>query len=387
MSASKPPDALNTSGNGALSSPMDRGLTMIHSSSLDDHDEPHSTGTIRASTPIVANSEKDSLVLSTPRSAVSAASPPLPVKAPGPAPLKATVPTLDLQQMPTHSSSSQLHVGPLGLAPLPQPHTICRRRPGSNRTSDREKQRRRRKNVAVVIGDFAGVYPDELTLHLGEQIEIISKDTVVSRNIGWWTGRNDKGKIGIFPAACVKTASSVDSTDFVVQQEYPLAIPCNDIEMKEVIGIGGFGKVHRAVYKGENVAVKVAKHTSFNSLKAIQDVITEAEKFAHLAHDNVCALIGVVLVKDVCLIMEYAYGGALSDVLHGSKQAISLPTNVILSWSRQIASGMSYLHHETSPSLIHRDLKSSNSEYGLHGYAGSIVLSWSRWYTYCIGSR
>ena len=76
-------------------------------------------------------------------------------------------------------------------------------------------------------------------------------------------------------------------------------------------------------------------------------------------------------MKDVCLVMEYARGGALSEVLH--KKGMSLPIDVILDWATQIASGMKYLHHEASPSLIHRDLKSSNSEYCSCGDCMHIV--------------
>lgn len=223
-----------------------------------------------------------------------------------------------------------------------------------------------RKSVGIVIGDFQGLYADELSLNIGERIEIISKDTVVSRNIGWWTGRNNKGQIGIFPAASVKVvaatgSSSEYSDDASLEMEnYPLEIPIDEVTLMEVIGIGGFGKVHRAMYKGEEVAVKVARHTTYDTVKAISDVISEAEKFAKLAHDNVCALVGVCLVKDICLVMEYAKGGALSKLLHERK--LSLSVDIILDWSKQIAVGMEYLHHEAKPPLIHRDLKSSNSE-------------------------
>ena len=226
----------------------------------------------------------------------------------------------------------------------------------------REKHRRaQKKNKGIVVGDFNGLYGDELSLKVGEDIEIISKDTVVSRNIGWWTGRNAKGKIGIFPAASVSCEiQGSDKGGNGGNQEYPLEIKNSEVEMKEVIGIGGYGKVYRGIYKGEEVAVKVAKTTTYNSLKAVQDVIAEAEKFAHLAHINICALVGVVLVKDVCLIMECAQGGALSDVLHKGNN--SFPIDVIIDWAAQIASGMHYLHHEAEPSLIHRDLKTSNSK-------------------------
>lgn len=237
------------------------------------------------------------------------------------------------------------------------------RRPRSYRDLSRNRRGGLKKNYGMVIGDFIGLYGDELTIRVGEKIEIISKDTMVSRNIGWWTGRDDRGKIGIFPAACVSVEDSISNgTDEreVSVGEYSLGINSKDVEMKEVVGIGGFGKVYRAIYQGEEVAVKVAKTTTFDSLKAVQEVIGEAEKFAHLAHNNVCALVGVVLVKDVCLVMEYARGGALSELLH--KRGVSLPVGIILDWALQIVDGMNYLHNIAQPSLIHRDLKSSNSK-------------------------
>lgn len=235
------------------------------------------------------------------------------------------------------------------------------KRPGSQRILKKKTQK---KNIGIVIGDFSGMLRDELTIKEGEEIEIISKDTIVSRNIGWWTGRNSKGKIGIFPAACVScdVQGCIGGSRGAPNPEsvYPLEIKNSEVTIKEVVGIGGFGKVFRAIYKGEDVAVKVAKSTTFDSLKAVQDVISEAEKFAHLAHINVCALVGVVLVKDVCLVMEYAPGGALSEVLHKNKTSLSI--DVITNWTAQIASGMHYLHEVAVPCLIHRDLKTSNSK-------------------------
>ena len=230
--------------------------------------------------------------------------------------------------------------------------------------SKNQANRSKCKNVGIVIGDFTGLFKDELILKLGDRIEILTMDTQVSRNIGWWTGKDEKGKIGIFPADCVKVISLSSSyaidEPMETQHEYPLELSFDDIKLFEVVGIGGFGKVYRGEYRGEEVAVKVARNTTFDSLKAIKEVLSEAEKFAHLAHQNVCALVGVCLVKDVSLVMEYARGGALSKVLHEKK--ISLPVDVLLDWATQIAEGICYLHHEANPSLIHRDLKSSNSK-------------------------
>lgn len=150
---------------------------------------------------------------------------------------------------------------------------------------------------------------------------------------------------------------------------YPLEIPVEDVTLCEIIGMGEFGKVHRAIYKDEEVAVKVSLTATHDSIKAINEVLSEAEKFAHLTHDNVCRLVGVCLTRDVYLVMEYAKGGPLSKVLHEKK--VSLPINIILDWSQQIVEGMQYLHHEVEPSIIHRDLSSSKSEY-LHGLDSSV---------------
>lgn len=241
-----------------------------------------------------------------------------------------------------------------------------------------------RKRVGIVIGDFTRIYPDELTLTIGERIEILSKHVDVSRNIGWWTARNSRGDTGLVPVSCVKVIASTstssvsdDSTSsestatspftdtmatammLMEGMTYPIEIQPEEIQLQEVIGLGGFGRVHKAVYKGQEVAVKVARQTNYDTVKVINEVLTEAEKFAKLAHENVCALVGVSLIKDVYLVMEYAQGGSLSQVIH--ERGVVIPIDIVLEWSLQISDGMKYLHHEVRPSLIHRDLKSSNS--------------------------
>ena len=326
-----------------------------------EEEEPQdaSRDSLRSATPIITPAMTDSHRLAAgPSGDAREASTPVVVPSQGPEKLVPRAPTVveDLK-------------GEGGTAADP-PESKChhafsreRRQTRSVRMAERESSRYRqsKKMWAVVVGDFQGIYGDELTLKAGEKVEIVSKDVRVSRNIGWWTGRSEKGKYGIFPEACVKVLTKEGENEEVnIEVEYPFIISCSDIQLREAIGVGGFGRVHRAIYKEQDVAVKVAKSTTFDLVKAAQDVITEARKFAHLAHVNVCALIGVVLVRDVCLVMEYAQGGALSEVLH--KKKLSLPLDVILDWSQQIASGMDYLHNEIQPSLIHRDLKSGNSK-------------------------
>lgn len=56
---------------------------------------------------------------------------------------------------------------------------------------------------------------------------------------------------------------------------------------------------------------------------------------------------------------EYAEKGCLYDYLFKGAPA---DFNQVLQWSQQIALGMNYLHCEAPVHVIHRDLKSRNSE-------------------------
>jgi len=58
-----------------------------------------------------------------------------------------------------------------------------------------------------------------------------------------------------------------------------------------------------------------------------------------------------------CIVMEYCPNGQLYEVLHNNRV---LPPALLVSWSQQIAAGMSYVH---SHRIIHRDLKSPKSAF------------------------
>jgi len=58
-----------------------------------------------------------------------------------------------------------------------------------------------------------------------------------------------------------------------------------------------------------------------------------------------------------CIVMEYCPYGQLYEVLRDGKD---IPPTLLVSWTKQIATGMSYLH---THKIIHRDLKSPKSVY------------------------
>lgn len=135
-----------------------------------------------------------------------------------------------------------------------------------------------------------------------------------------------------------------------------------ELRLEEVIGIGGFGKVYRGSWRGELVAVKAARQDPDEDISVTaESVRQEARLFAMLAHPNIIALKAVCLEEpNLCLVMEYAAGGPLSRALAGRR----VPPHVLVNWAVQIARGMHYLHCEALVPVIHRDLKSNNSEFG-----------------------
>ncbi|XP_071478494.1 mitogen-activated protein kinase kinase kinase 11-like [Diadema antillarum] len=212
-------------------------------------------------------------------------------------------------------------------------------------------------SICTAMYDYEATADDELNLRKGDLVEIISKDHDVSGDDGWWTGRVGDQQ-GLFPS------NYVSDSHFILEKEINYGvneINFSEIQLNELIGVGGFGKVYRGSWRGEEVAVKAARHDPEDDdiRSTIDNVRKEAKLFSLLSHPNIISLRGACLKEPhVCLVMEYARGGSLNRLLVGKKMA--MPPNVLVNWAYQIADGMNYLHWDAPIPLIHRDLKSSN---------------------------
>lgn len=128
----------------------------------------------------------------------------------------------------------------------------------------------------------------------------------------------------------------------------------DEIERIEVVGRGSFGTVFKARWKGEFVAVKLIEQESEKSA-----FTREVRQLSRVSHPNIIALYGACTRKPhVCLVMEYAEGGSLYNVLH-CRPKPRYTTAHAMSWARQTAEGVAYLHN-MDPIMIHRDLKPPN---------------------------
>ncbi|KAF0039063.1 hypothetical protein F2P81_009547 [Scophthalmus maximus] len=222
--------------------------------------------------------------------------------------------------------------------------------------------------VWTALFDYEASCKDELTLRKGDLVEVLSLDSEISGDEGWWAGKVNN-KVGIFPSNYGSfkpngygklPGSSVvgELSPAVVGEFEPEVVDFRELSLEEVIGVGGFGKVYRGTWRGGLVAVKAARQDPDEDISVTaQNVRQEARLFAMLTHPNIIVLKGVCLEEpNLCLIMEYASGGPLSRALAGRR----IPPHVLVNWAVQIAKGMLYLHSEAIVPVIHRDLKSNN---------------------------
>lgn len=137
---------------------------------------------------------------------------------------------------------------------------------------------------------------------------------------------------------------------------HPLLITADELEFEEIIGIGGSCTVYRGKYKNLEVAIKVMKKTSNNTY--LKEFNREVQMLSTLHHANLVSLIGSCIGERMCIVMEYCKGSTLFELLH-EKKNIRLSWKQRISFAKDIAAGMAYLHSRV-PAVIHRDLKSLN---------------------------
>uniref|UniRef100_A0A4W4EAA2 Mitogen-activated protein kinase kinase kinase 7 n=1 Tax=Electrophorus electricus TaxID=8005 RepID=A0A4W4EAA2_ELEEL len=161
-------------------------------------------------------------------------------------------------------------------------------------------------------------------------------------------------------------AMSVSSADMLeTPPGYPFEeIDYADIEVEEVVGRGAFGVVCKAKWKGKDVAIKTIESESERTA-----FVVELRQLSRVNHPNIVKLYGSCN-NPVCLVMEYAEGGSLYNVLHGAEPLPHYSASHAMSWCLQCAQGVSYLHGMKPKALIHRDLKPPN----LLLVAGGTVL-------------
>lgn len=138
-----------------------------------------------------------------------------------------------------------------------------------------------------------------------------------------------------------------------------LDIPWSDLVLKEKIGSGSFGTVHRADWNGSDVAVKILMEQDFHA-ERFKEFLREVAIMRRLRHPNIVLFMGAVTQPpNLSIVTEYLSRGSLYRLLHKSGAKESLDERRRLTMAYDVAKGMNYLHRRNPP-IVHRDLKSPN---------------------------
>ncbi|KAI3706388.1 hypothetical protein L6452_24091 [Arctium lappa] len=132
----------------------------------------------------------------------------------------------------------------------------------------------------------------------------------------------------------------------------------SDFSLSNLLGEGGFGPVYKGILNdGSVVAVK---QLSVASHHGRSQFITEISTISTVQHWNLVKLHGSCIEgARRLLVYEYLENKSLDQALFGN-------SDVRLDWSTRFniclgtARGLSYLHEESRPRIVHRDVKASN---------------------------
>ncbi|KAJ0983820.1 hypothetical protein J5N97_002176 [Dioscorea zingiberensis] len=166
-----------------------------------------------------------------------------------------------------------------------------------------------------------------------------------------------------------------------------------NLSEKYIIGYGASSTVYKCVLKNcKPVAIKKLYVHYPHSLKEFE---TELETVGSIKHRNLVSLQGYSLSPSGNLLFyDYMENGSLWDLLHGPSKKKKLDWETRLRIALGAAQGLAYLHHDCSPRIIHRDVKSSNilldNDFEAHltdfGIAKSLCVSKTHTSTYVMGT-
>ncbi|XP_065877619.1 receptor-like protein kinase HSL1 [Euphorbia lathyris] len=175
-----------------------------------------------------------------------------------------------------------------------------------------------------------------------------------------------------------QAAKAIDKSKWTLMSFHKLGF--NEYEIlasldeDNVIGSGASGKVYKVVFaNGDAVAVKklwgggAKKEIDENDVEKGQvrearndGFEAEVDTLGKIRHKNIVKLWCCCTTRDCkLLVYEYMPNGSLGDLLHSSKGGL-------LEWATRYkilldsAEGLSYLHHDCVPAIVHRDVKSNN---------------------------
>nr|KYP69270.1 putative LRR receptor-like serine/threonine-protein kinase At4g08850 family [Cajanus cajan] len=135
-----------------------------------------------------------------------------------------------------------------------------------------------------------------------------------------------------------------------------------DFDMKYCIGTGAYGSVYKAqLPSGKVVALKKLHSFEAEVLAFEESFKNEVKVLSDIKHRHIVKLYGYCLHRRIMfLIYEYMEKGSLFSVLYDDVEAMELDWKKRVNIVKGTAHALSYLHHDCTPPVVHRDISASN---------------------------
>eukprot|EP00731_Ephydatia_muelleri_P004666 Em0002g842a len=222
---------------------------------------------------------------------------------------------------------------------------------------------------ALHMASYGG-HKEVVEILLAAQANIVLKtkngDTALSLATGQATSPEKNTEKENYELIADLLRKATTTKKFKAEQENPSSIsqPSWVVDRSEIIltdkvlGIGGWGTVQVAKFRGLSVAAKCI-HQNILSKYNIALFKREMNLAAITRHPNLLQFIGATIEGNPIILMELMQT-SLRAVLENVKNGELLSRQQIVGIAKNVALGLNYLHNMKPDPIIHRDLSSAN---------------------------
>uniref|UniRef100_A0A2N9FQJ0 non-specific serine/threonine protein kinase n=1 Tax=Fagus sylvatica TaxID=28930 RepID=A0A2N9FQJ0_FAGSY len=135
-----------------------------------------------------------------------------------------------------------------------------------------------------------------------------------------------------------------------------------EFDSKYCIGVGGCGSVYKVELPTNQVVAVKKLHSVPDGETSNQKAFTsEIRALTEIRHRNIVKLYGFCShSQHSLLVYEFLEGGSLMKLLSSEEGVKAFDWNKRANVIKGVANALSYMHHDCSPPIIHRDISSKN---------------------------
>ncbi|KAK1564442.1 hypothetical protein Q3G72_003306 [Acer saccharum] len=180
----------------------------------------------------------------------------------------------------------------------------------------------------------------------------------------------------------VKKSTSPDLHNHIIKAT-------DNFDDKYCIGKGGYGSVYKTKLPSASIVAVKKLHSLPNGERTFRkEFLNEIKALTEIRHRSIVKFYGFCSnAQHSFLVYEYLEKGSLAATLNDEEKATELDWSKRLNIIKSMAHALSYMHHDCSPPIVHRDISSKNilldRDYHAHvsdfGTAKLIKLDSSNW--------